>query len=71
MAEKLAECPEFTVTRIKLTDPLHLTTEHFDSFIIWVSKARPPSRSHLQTKQESATIRTPTSTRIRKRLGST
>ena len=36
IAEKLAECPEFTVTRIRLADPLHLTTEQFDSFIIYI-----------------------------------
>lgn len=36
IAEKLVECPEFTVTRIKLKDPLRLTTEQFDSFIIYI-----------------------------------
>lgn len=32
---KLIDIPEFTVTRIKLTDPLHIYSEKFDSFILY------------------------------------
>ena len=35
-AELLEECPEFTVTGLRLAEPLHLTTEHFDSFILYI-----------------------------------
>lgn len=32
----LAERPEFCVTKINLTDPLHIYTEQFESFIIYI-----------------------------------
>lgn len=36
MAQVLVESPEFNVTRLKLTDPLHIYTEKFESFIIYI-----------------------------------
>ena len=36
VAETLAERPEFCVSKIKLSDPLHIYTEQFESFIIYV-----------------------------------
>lgn len=36
VAETLAERPEFCVTKINLTDPLHIYTEQFESFIVYV-----------------------------------
>lgn len=36
VAEPLVERPEFNVTKINLTDPLHIYTEKFESFIIYV-----------------------------------
>ena len=36
VAEPLAERPEFCVTKINLTDPLHIYTEQFESFIIYM-----------------------------------
>lgn len=34
--EVLAERPEFTVTKYKLTEPLRVSTEKFDSFMVYV-----------------------------------
>ena len=34
--EKLAECPEFNVTKIRLSDPLHIFSEESDNFILLV-----------------------------------
>ena len=36
IAEPLVERPEFNVTKINLTDPLHIYTEKFEGFIIYV-----------------------------------
>lgn len=36
VAETLAERPEFCATRINLTDPLHIYTEQFESFIVYI-----------------------------------
>lgn len=36
IVETLVECPQFSVTRLSLTDPLHIYTEKFGSFIIYV-----------------------------------
>lgn len=36
VAETLAERPEFCATKINLTDPLHIYTEQFESFIVYV-----------------------------------
>ena len=36
VSETLADCPEFTVTKINLTDPLHIYTEKFGCFIIYI-----------------------------------
>ena len=36
VAEHLIERPEFCATKINLTDPLHIYTEKFESFIIYV-----------------------------------
>lgn len=36
IARKLAETPEFTVTELAVTDPLHIYTEKFGRFIIYV-----------------------------------
>ena len=36
IAQTLAERPEFCVTKINLTDPLHIYTEKFESFIIYM-----------------------------------
>lgn len=33
--QKLVDIPEFTVTLLKLTDPLHIYSERFDSFILY------------------------------------
>ncbi len=35
MVRKLIDIPEFTVTRLQLTDPLHIYSERFDSFILY------------------------------------
>jgi len=34
-AKKLVSLPEFTVSRMKLTDPLHIYTDKFDSFLCY------------------------------------
>jgi mannose-6-phosphate isomerase len=34
--ESLVECPQFNVSKINLTDPLHIYTEKFNSFIVYV-----------------------------------
>jgi mannose-6-phosphate isomerase len=34
--ESLVECPQFNVSKINLTDPLHIYTEQFNSFIVYV-----------------------------------
>ncbi len=36
MIESLVECPQFNVSKIKLTDPLHIYTEKFNSFIVYI-----------------------------------
>lgn len=36
MIQNLVECPQFSVAKIALTDPLHIYTEKFESFIIYV-----------------------------------
>ena len=36
VTETLVERPEFCVTRINLTDPLHIYTEQFESFIVYI-----------------------------------
>ncbi|MBQ8499448.1 MAG: class I mannose-6-phosphate isomerase [Bacteroidales bacterium] len=36
VAETLAERPEFCATKINLTDPLHIYTEQFESFIVYI-----------------------------------
>ena len=36
VVETLVECPQFNVSKIKLADPLHIYTEKFESFIIYV-----------------------------------
>ena len=36
VAETLVESPQFNVTRLNLTDPLHIYTEQFESFIIYI-----------------------------------
>ena len=35
VVRKLIDIPEFTVSRIQLTDPLHIYSERFDSFILY------------------------------------
>ena len=30
------ECPQFSVAKIALTDPLHIYTEQFESFIVYI-----------------------------------
>lgn len=35
VVRKLVDIPEFTVTRLNLTDPLHIYSERFDSFILY------------------------------------
>lgn len=36
IAETLIERPEFCVTKVNLTDPLHIYTDQFESFIIYI-----------------------------------
>ena len=36
MIESLVECPQFNVSKINLTDPLHIYTEKFGSFIVYI-----------------------------------
>ena len=36
MIQNLVECPQFNVSKIKLTDPLHIYTEKFESFIVYI-----------------------------------
>jgi hypothetical protein len=36
MVQNLAECPQFNVSKINLTDPLHIYTEKFESFIVYI-----------------------------------
>ena len=36
VTEILVECPQFNVTKINLSDPLHIYTEQFESFIVYV-----------------------------------
>ena len=34
--QELVECPQFNVSKIKLADPLHIYTDKFDSFIVYI-----------------------------------
>ena len=34
--DTLVECPQFNVTKLNLTDPLHIYTEQFESFIVYI-----------------------------------
>ena len=36
MIENLVECPQFSVSKIALTDPLHIYTDKFESFIVYI-----------------------------------
>lgn len=36
MIQNLVECPQFNVSRIALSDPLHIYTEKFGSFIVYI-----------------------------------
>ena len=36
MIQTLVECPQFNVSKIALTDPLHIYTEQFGSFIVYI-----------------------------------
>ena len=36
MIQDLVECPQFSVAKIALTDPLHIYTEQFESFIVYI-----------------------------------
>ncbi len=36
MIQNLVECPQFSVAKIALTDPLHIYTEQFESFIVYI-----------------------------------
>ena len=36
MIQNLVECPQFNVSKITLTDPLHIYTEKFESFIVYI-----------------------------------
>ena len=36
VVHKLVECPQFNVSKIALTDPLHIYTEKFESFIVYI-----------------------------------
>ena len=36
MIQDLVECPQFCVAKIALTDPLHIYTEQFESFIVYI-----------------------------------
>ena len=36
VVETLVECPQFNVSKLTLTDPLHIYTEKFESFIIYI-----------------------------------
>jgi hypothetical protein len=36
MIQNLVECPQFCVAKIALTDPLHIYTEKFSSFIVYI-----------------------------------
>ena len=36
MIQDLVECPQFSVAKIALTDPLHIYTEKFESFIVYI-----------------------------------
>lgn len=36
MIQDLVECPQFCVSKIALTDPLHIYTEQFGSFIVYI-----------------------------------
>ena len=34
--QNLVECPQFSVSKVRLTDPLHIYTEQFESFIVYI-----------------------------------
>ena len=34
--QELVECPQFNVSKIKLADPLHIYTDKFESFIVYI-----------------------------------
>ena len=34
--QELVECPQFNVSKIRLADPLHIYTEKFESFIVYI-----------------------------------
>lgn len=36
MIQNLVECPQFSVAKIALTDPLHIYTDKFESFIVYI-----------------------------------
>lgn len=54
IAEILVESPQFNVTKLKLTDPLHIYTEKFESFIIYMCVEGGAS---IQIAEETSTAR--------------
>lgn len=48
-SEKLAEENEFTITKLSLSDPLHIYTENFSSFLIYTCVS---GKAELQLKSE-------------------
>ena len=51
VAEVLVESPQFNVTKINLTDPLHIYTEQFGSFIIYMC---PEGEASIQVPVKNA-----------------
>ena len=43
MIQNLVECPQFNVSKIRLTDPLHIYTEKFESFIVYICLLQTPT----------------------------
>ena len=70
IAEKLSECMQFQITKIKLSDALHIYTEKFESFIIYTciegeasiqvpvkdADGKEKMESHILKKSESILI---------------
>ena len=51
IVETLVECPQFNVTKLKLADPLHIYTEQFESFIVYICIAGAASIQVPSTKE--------------------
>ena len=55
MIQNLVDCPQFSVSKIDLTDPLHIYTEKFNSFIVYICLEGAASIQVPSTKENGET----------------